>query len=115
NRLDAVVRFRSLGRQEIEQIVRLELAKLDRVLREQELSLEATPLAVARIAELGWDPRFGARPVKRVIQREVQDRVADAILAGEVTAGDGVEVDYIGGAFAVTPVAMVEAEAEAEG
>jgi len=112
NRLDAVVRFASLGREQIEQIVRLELTKLDRVLQEQELSLEATQAAVARIAELGWDPRFGARPVKRVIQREVQDRLADAILAGAVNPGDGVEVDYSGGAFVVTTVAMAE---EAEG
>jgi ATP-dependent Clp protease ATP-binding subunit ClpB len=112
NRLDAVVRFASLGREQIEQIVRLELAKLDRVMQEQELSLEATPAAVARIAALGWDPRFGARPVKRVIQREVQDRVADAILAGALSPGDGVEVDVVDGAFTVTPVAMAE---EAEG
>jgi ATP-dependent Clp protease ATP-binding subunit ClpB len=112
NRLDAVVRFASLGREQIEQIVRLELAKLNRVLQEQELSLEATPAAVARIAELGWDPRFGARPVKRVIQREVQDRVADAILAGEVNPGDGVEVDVVDGAFTVMPVVRAE---EAEG
>ncbi len=112
NRLDAVVRFASLGREQIQQIVRLELAKLDRMLREQELSLAATPAAIARIAELGWDPRFGARPVKRVIQREVQDRVADAILAGEVTAGDTVEVDFTGGEFVVSGVAMMEAEAD---
>ncbi len=110
NRLDAVVRFASLGREQIEEIVRLELAKLDRVLREQELSLAATPAAIARIAELGWDPRFGARPVKRVIQREVQDRVADAILAGEVTAGDGVEVDYTGGDVRGEPGGRREAE-----
>ena len=82
NRVDAIVRFHSLTRAMIETIVRLELAKVGRSLAEQELRLEATPAAVARLAELGWDPAFGARPVKRVIQREVQDRVADLILAG---------------------------------
>ena len=108
NRLDAVVRFASLGREQIHQIVRLELARVDRLLREQDLSLEATPAAVARIAELGWDPRFGARPVKRVIQREVQDRIADAILAGDVAPGQGVEVDVADGQFSLTPVVLAE-------
>jgi ATP-dependent Clp protease ATP-binding subunit ClpA len=82
NRVDGVVRFHALTRPLIERIVGLELAKLGRALGEQELAFEATPAAVARLAELGWDPVFGARPVKRVIQREVQDRVADLILAG---------------------------------
>ncbi len=82
NRVDAIVRFHGLTRAMIETIVSLELAKVGRALAEQELRLEATPAAVARLAELGWDPAFGARPVKRVIQREVQDRIADLILAG---------------------------------
>jgi len=110
NRLDGVVRFASLGREQILAIVRLELAKLDRVLREQELALSATDAAVEKIAELGWDPRFGARPVKRVIQREVQDRVADAILAGDVLAGQGVEIDVEDGQFVVAGVIAAEAE-----
>ena len=86
--MDAVVRFGSLGRQEIATIVRLELAKVDRVLREQDLRLVATDAAVQKVAEMGWDPQFGARPVKRVIQRDVQDLVADGILAGE--RGEGI-------------------------
>ncbi|HOX26856.1 MAG TPA: AAA family ATPase [Candidatus Krumholzibacteria bacterium] len=110
NRLDGIVRFSSLGREQILAIVRLELAKVDRVLREQDLKLVATDAAVAKIAEMGWDPRFGARPVKRVIQREVQDRVADAILAGEVVPGQGVEVDFVDGGFAATAVYDVAAE-----
>jgi ATP-dependent Clp protease ATP-binding subunit ClpB len=108
NRLDGVVRFATLGREDIRRIVRLELAKLGRVLAEQDISLEATDAAVDRIAELGWDPRFGARPVKRVIQREVQDRIADAILAGDVVAGQGVEIDRSGDAFVVVPVEHAE-------
>jgi ATP-dependent Clp protease ATP-binding subunit ClpA len=105
NRLDAVVRFSSLGREQIHQIVRLELGKVAAVLTEQEIGLEATDRAVARLAELGWDPRFGARPVKRVIQREVQDRLADAILAGEVHAGQVVELDAGADGFGLHPVA----------
>ncbi len=96
NRLDAIVRFRSLSRHLIEKIVTLELAKVGRALREQEIFLEWTPAAVARIAELGFDPVFGARPVKRVIQREVQDRLADLILAGEVLPEQTAELDVSG-------------------
>ncbi|MBD3220678.1 AAA domain-containing protein, partial [bacterium] len=110
NRLDAVVRFATLTREQIHAIVRLELAKVDRTLREQELALTATDAAVAHIAEQGWDPRFGARPVKRVIQREVQDRIADAILAGEVRPDQTVEIDWRDGEFVVSGVVAVEAE-----
>jgi len=65
------------------EIVRLELAKVGRSLAEQDITLEVTDSAVARLADQGFDPRFGARPVRRVIQQEVQDRLADLILAGE--------------------------------
>ena len=109
NRLDAIVRFGSLDRSQIHRIVRLELAKVDRLLAAQDLRLEATDAAVARLAELGWDPRFGARPVKRVIQREVQDRLADAILAGEILPGQVVELDLVAGKnFSLCP--MIKAE-----
>ncbi|MBC8423369.1 hypothetical protein H8E07_04540, partial [bacterium] len=60
---------------------------------------------------LGFDPQFGARPVKRVIQREVQDRLADGILAGEVLPDRGVELDVVDGEFVLTPVAKTEARA----
>ncbi len=93
NRLDAFVRFNSLGEELIAGIVRLELAKVNRDLKEQELKLEATDTAVARLAAEGFDPRFGARPVKRVIQREVQDRLADLILAGELRPDNTVLLD----------------------
>jgi ATP-dependent Clp protease ATP-binding subunit ClpB len=83
NRLDAIVRFNSLGTDLIAHIVRLELDKVNRDLAEQELILKVTDAAVGRLAAEGFDPQFGARPVKRVIQREVQDRLADFILAGE--------------------------------
>ena len=89
NRLDAIVRFNSLGADQIERIVRLELDKVSRSLVDHDLRLEASGAAVARLAELGFDPVFGARPVRRVIQREVQDRLADLILSGEAGA-DGV-------------------------
>ncbi len=96
NRVDGVVRFGSLSREQIEKIVELELAKVDRALAEQEIRLEWTPAAVSKLADLGFDPVFGARPVKRVIQREVQDRLADLILAGEVVPEQAAVLD-VGG------------------
>ncbi len=99
NRLDAVVRFASLGQSQIHAIVRLELRKVAHSLAEQDIALEVTDAAVAKLAGLGWDPRFGARPVKRVIQREVQDRLADAILAGDILAEQTAVLDMKDGAF----------------
>jgi ATP-dependent Clp protease ATP-binding subunit ClpB len=111
NRLDAVVRFGALGRELIEQIVRLELAKVGRSLEEQELKLEATPAAVAKLATQGFDPQFGARPVKRVIQREVQDRLADFILAGEARPGQAVVLDVEGDGFVLRSEKAQEGQA----
>jgi len=99
NRLDAIVRFGSLSRELIEQIVRLELAKVGRVLAEQDIGLESSDAAITRLANLGFDPIFGARPVKRVIQREVQDRLADMILAGELLPEQTVSLDVDDGEF----------------
>jgi len=99
NRLDGIVRFASLGEGMILQIVRLELAKVSRSLAEQEITLEATEAAVAKLADQGYDPRFGARPVRRVIQQEVQDRLADLILAGDVLPEQTVVLDVDEGGF----------------
>ncbi|MDX2474712.1 MAG: AAA family ATPase [Candidatus Krumholzibacteria bacterium] len=104
NRLDGIIRFNSLGRESIEQIVRLELDKVSRSLEDQELSLKATDAAVTHLANLGFDPVFGARPVKRVIQREVQDRLADLILAGDVPPEQVVELDLVDGELKLTVV-----------
>ncbi|RKZ14852.1 hypothetical protein DRQ50_08345, partial [bacterium] len=93
NRLDGIVRFNSLGSELIATIVRLELEKVARTLEEQDMGLKVTDEAVARLATQGYDPAFGARPVKRVIQREVQDRLADMILAGQLTAGQKAVLD----------------------
>jgi len=103
NRLDAIIRFNSLGTELIARIVRLELAKVGRSLAEHDLRLEATDAAVARLAELGYDPVFGARPVRRVIQREVQDRLADLILAGTTPPVGVLVLDVQGEGFVIDP------------
>ena len=95
NRLDEIVVFHQLTRPQIEQIVGLELEKVMREVRAQEMHLEVTEEAKALLAKKGWDPQFGARPLRRAIQREVEDELAEEMLRGRFGAGDRIlaEVD----------------------
>ena len=93
NRLDAVVIFRSLTKDDIQQIVSLELGKVAERLKEHNLTLAATPEALASFADEGFDPEFGARPLRRVIQHKVEDPLSDSVLSGAFVDGDPVLVD----------------------
>ena len=95
NRLDETVVFHQLSRPEIEQIVGLELEKVIREVKAQEMFLEATEEAKTLLAKKGWDPQFGARPLRRAIQREVEDELAEEMLRGRFGPGDRIlcEVD----------------------
>jgi ATP-dependent Clp protease ATP-binding subunit ClpC len=93
NRLDATVIFRSLNKEDIQQIVSLELSKVAERLTEHELTLTAAPEALASLAELGFDPDFGARPLRRVIQQKVEDPLSDRVLSGEFIHGDSILVN----------------------
>src|SRR5579875_1652469 len=95
NRLDEVVVFHQLSRPQIEAIVGLELEKVIREVKAQDMFLEATEEAKALLARKGWDPQFGARPLRRAIQREVEDELAEEMLRGKFGAGDRIlcEVD----------------------
>jgi ATP-dependent Clp protease ATP-binding subunit ClpC len=93
NRLDSVIVFRSLNKEDITNIVELELDKVAVRLEEHELELNATPAALELLAELGYDPEMGARPLRRVIQQKVEDKLSDAVLAGEFKDGDLIIVD----------------------
>jgi ATP-dependent Clp protease ATP-binding subunit ClpC len=93
NRLDSIVIFRSLNKEDIEKIVMLELDKVAERLKEHSLTLTATEAALSSIADEGYDPEFGARPLRRVIQQRVEDALSDRVLAGEFTDGDSVLVD----------------------
>jgi ATP-dependent Clp protease ATP-binding subunit ClpB len=93
NRLDDVILFHALGKEQIERIVELQLALLGDRLEKRELGFEVTKAARQRLADLGYDPVYGARPLKRVIQREVADRVARALLEGKFPKGEVVRVD----------------------
>ncbi|MCL7965295.1 MAG: ATP-dependent chaperone ClpB [marine benthic group bacterium] len=93
NRIDEIVVFKPLERDHLEQIVKLQLDRLAGYLSEREISLEVTPEARARIAEVGYDPAFGARPMKRAIQHLVSDPLAMAFLDGRYSDGDTIRVD----------------------
>jgi ATP-dependent Clp protease ATP-binding subunit ClpC len=92
NRLDATIIFRSLNKEDIQQIVRLELDKVAERLTEHELTLTATPEALGALADQGYDPDFGARPLRRVIQQRIEDPLSDKLLSGEFVHGDSVLV-----------------------
>ncbi|MFD4958188.1 ATP-dependent Clp protease ATP-binding subunit [Microbacterium sp. NPDC058389] len=93
NRLDDIVMFAALSEDDLAQIVELAVFALQRRLRDRRLSLAVTPDARAWLAERGYDPVFGARPLRRLIQSEIQDRLAMALLSGGVRDGDVVRVD----------------------
>ncbi len=93
NRLDDIILFHALGKDQIERIVELQLKLVGERLEKKELGLEVSKAARQRLSDLGYDPVYGARPLKRVIQREVGDRVARAILEGRFQRGDVVRVD----------------------
>jgi ATP-dependent Clp protease ATP-binding subunit ClpB len=93
NRVDETVIFKSLGREEIGKIVEIQLKDLRRRLAERKLQLEVTPEAKALLAERGYDPVFGARPLKRTIQRMIENPLAVDVLAGRFTEGDTVVVE----------------------
>ena len=90
NRIDEVVVFDSLSREDIEKIVKIQLRGLHRRLADRKLELELTDEAASYLANAGYDPHFGARPLKRLIQREIQDPLALLLLSGEVHDGDTV-------------------------
>ncbi len=93
NRLDDIVMFAALSEDDLAQIVELAVFALQRRLKDRRLSLAVTPDARAWLAERGYDPVFGARPLRRLIQSEIQDRLAMALLSGGVRDGDVVRVD----------------------
>ncbi|UYG16644.1 ATP-dependent Clp protease ATP-binding subunit [Brachybacterium huguangmaarense] len=96
NRVDDVVVFPQLSQEEIVEIVDLMVGKLDVRLAEQGMTLELTPSAKALLAEKGYDPVLGARPLRRTIQRDIEDALSEKILFGQVHSGDSLVVDARG-------------------
>ena len=109
NRIDEVVTFHSLTEEHLKQIVDIQLERVRRLLTERRLGLEVSDRAKAHLAQAGWDPAFGARPLKRAIQRELQDPLALQVLRGAFKEGETVRVDA--GADGLSFTAVVPAEA----
>ncbi|GAA2290741.1 ATP-dependent chaperone ClpB [Streptomyces violaceusniger] len=103
NRLDDLVVFSALSGPELARIAELQIARLARRLADRRLTLDVTPAALEWLAEEGNDPAYGARPLRRLIQTAIGDRLAKEILAGEVRDGDKVRVDRVGGDLLVGP------------
>ena len=96
NRVDDAIVFRQLSREEIFSIVDLMIAKVDERLRDRDMGLELLPAARTLLSERGYDPLLGARPLRRTIQREIEDNLSEKILFGELRAGQIVTVDVEG-------------------
>jgi ATP-dependent Clp protease ATP-binding subunit ClpB len=96
NRIDEVIVFRPLGLDEIKAVVDIQAAHLRKRLEDKRITLELTDAAKALLAKEGFDPVFGARPLKRTLQRRVQDPLALRLLEGEFQPGDTVRVDALG-------------------
>ena len=96
NRIDEIILFHRLQKSEMGRIVEIQFARLTKLLEDRKIELTLDPKARDWLAEKGWDPAYGARPLKRVIQRSVQDPLAEMILAGEVRDGDRVAISEKG-------------------
>jgi ATP-dependent Clp protease ATP-binding subunit ClpB len=114
NRIDEIILFRSLTQEDILRIVSIQTRHLEGLLRQRGISLEMTMDAKAYLAEKGYDPVFGARPLKRAIQRELQDPLALAILEGRIHEGEHVIVDVNVDGDGMTFTTLMPEEVEAE-
>jgi ATP-dependent Clp protease ATP-binding subunit ClpB len=97
NRIDEIIFFDPLGQDQLAQIVRIQVRRFDKLLAERQITLHLSDQAVAKVAEAGYDPVYGARPLKRALQRLVIDPLATHLLAGDFQPGDHIEVGVSGG------------------
>jgi ATP-dependent Clp protease ATP-binding subunit ClpC len=113
NRIDEIIVFRSLDRDQLMQITRLLLDRVARRMRAQDVELEVSDEAVQYLANAGFDPDYGARPLRRAIQRLLEDELSERLLAGEIEPGQRVRVGLSDGRLNVErapePVAAGEA------
>ena len=114
NRIDEIIVFHQITREQMKDIVDIQINRLRSRLEERHITLQVTDATRNLLAEMGFDPQFGARPLKRVIQREVENRIAHGILDGTIREGDTVVVDAKGGKIVLNPVrAQAQEEAHA--
>jgi len=93
NRIDETILFTPLNSQEIKEIVRLQLKWVQKLLKKQEIVIDATEEAIEHIAHAGFDPQFGARPLKRVVQKELLNALSKDLLSGKIAADSVILVD----------------------
>jgi ATP-dependent Clp protease ATP-binding subunit ClpC len=96
NRIDEIIVFQALTKEQLKQITRLMLDRVARRLRAQHIGVDFTDESVEHLAEVGFDPEFGARPLRRAIQRELENEVSRLLLSGALQPDDRVRVDYDG-------------------
>jgi len=102
NRVDETIVFPQLNQEELLQIVDLFITRLKQRLMDRDLTIELTLAAKERLIKIGFDPTLGARPLRRAVQHEVEDRLSEKILHGELNAGDHVHVDFLEDEFVLT-------------
>lgn len=108
NRIDEITVFHSLQKEHIQEIIKLMAATLTKRLGEQGIEFELTESALEKIAEIGYDPEYGARPLRRALQREVEDRLSEAMLGGTITKGSKVALDVQDGELVVRNEGVVQ-------
>jgi ATP-dependent Clp protease ATP-binding subunit ClpB len=111
NRIDEVVIFQPLGRAQIAQIAEIQLRDLRQRLAERDMTLELTPAARERLADIGFDPVYGARPLRRAIQQRIVHPLAVRLLSGDFHDGDTIVVDATGEQFTFTAAAAPQQQA----
>ena len=102
NRVDETIVFQQLTQAELLQVVELFIKRLSVRLEERDLTLELTDAAKQRLMEIGWEPSLGARPLRRAVQREIEDRISEQILEGHLKNSSHIKVDFVGGEFVFT-------------
>ncbi|MFM7264065.1 MAG: ATP-dependent chaperone ClpB, partial [Cyanobium sp.] len=104
NRIDEVIRFRPLGPADLQRIVRLQLDELAALLREQQLELQVEEAVIASLAEQGYEPEYGARPLRRVLRRRIENPLATELLEDHFRGARGVLVEAAGEAGPAGPL-----------
>jgi ATP-dependent Clp protease ATP-binding subunit ClpC len=102
NRVDETIVFPQLSKEELLQIVDLFIKRLGQRLLDRDMTIEVAAPAKDELIRLGWDPSLGARPLRRAVQQQIEDRLSERILHAELLAGDHVHVDFVGGEFVFT-------------
>ncbi|MGB5945494.1 MAG: ATP-dependent Clp protease ATP-binding subunit ClpC, partial [Paenisporosarcina sp.] len=107
NRVDEMIVFHSLEKEHLKEIVTLMTATLTKRLKEQEIELELTEAAQEKIAKEGYDPEYGARPLRRALQKHIEDRLSEELLKGTVLTGNNIVFDVENDEFVIRTEALV--------